>query len=105
MNPSRVMSRWSLAAVVLVPLVGCGATRNPNGMYRNVGVGRAAPSGESAAASAPTDIRTPQQILQGDEPSVHPQALPGFAREAVPDRVMLQDQVNAGYMDSPSPVD
>jgi hypothetical protein len=57
------------------------------------------------ASAAQTDLRTPQEILQGVEPESHPQVLPGFAKEAVPDQVMLQEQVHAGYNDSPTPVD
>ncbi len=101
MKPSRPWAR-SLSAVLLLSLTGCGAVRNPNAVYRN---GGATPPPEATASATSEDLRTPQEILNGEEPQLHGQVLPGFAREAVPDRVMLQDQVHAGYNDSPSPVD
>lgn len=106
MKPGRGMGRRLAAVVLVLPLLGCGAVRNPNGMYRNEGAGRAdAAAGVSAADLPERDLRTPQEILEGKEADYHPQMLPGFAREAVPNRVMLQEQINAGYNDSPSMVD
>ncbi|HEU5115173.1 MAG TPA: hypothetical protein VFT74_00710 [Isosphaeraceae bacterium] len=101
MNPSRLWVRF-LPAVLLLSLTGCGAVRNPNAVYRN---GGATPPPQPSVSATSEDLRTPQEILNGEETQLHSQVLPGFAREAVPDRVMLQDQVHAGYNDSPSPVD
>lgn len=104
MKPSRLMTR-SLSAFLLLPLLGCGAIRNPDGMYRNVGQGTPPPPPPEPGASVSSgEILTPREILEGKTPELHSQGLPGFAREAVPDRVMLQDQLNSGYIDSPTPM-
>lgn len=79
------MRRNALAALVFAATfaTGCG----PTVPYRNVGVGRSDPAVVPAATG-------------GDASEV---SVPRFSRDAVPDSVMLREQANAGYNDSPGP--
>ena len=64
---------------------GCGMSRP----YRNIGVGRPDPSVRRAS------------VESGGETSDARGAR--FSRDAVPDSVMLRDQIDTGYRDTPAP--